>query len=169
MEFCCKVNQGCRWSFKTLFLRIWMSLFRRQQYICAYFPINIYKFSSDFLTPTQNKKTIIFHVLILWDSVRKRTASSIMKVHCKKHHFVPNRCIYLNQSNVEATQDIYLLQSEFGFGMHILLLFQIDPITLNGIICFKWIYIYLVQGDVFLQSMCRRCITFSIIPFNAFV
>ena len=29
-------------------------------------------------------------------------------VHCKKHHFVPNRYIYLNQSNVEAMQDIYL-------------------------------------------------------------
>ena len=28
-------------------------------------------------------------------------------------HFVPNLYIYLNQSNVEATQDTYLLQSEF--------------------------------------------------------
>ncbi len=33
--------------------------------------------------------------------------------HCKKRHFVPNRYIYLNQSNIEAMQDIYLRQSEF--------------------------------------------------------
>ncbi len=50
-------------------------------------------------------------------------------------HFVPNLYIYLNQSNVEATQDTYLLQSEFVVAKHILLLFQIVPITLNGIVC----------------------------------
>ncbi len=55
----------------------------------------------------------------------------------KKRHFVPNRYIYLNQSDIEATQDIYLLQSEFVVAKHDLLLFQIVPITLNGIICFK--------------------------------
>ncbi len=39
--------------------------------------------------------------------------------HCKKHHFVPNIYINLNQSNIEATQDIYLLQSEFVVAKHI--------------------------------------------------
>ena len=58
-------------------------------------------------------------------------------LHCKKHHFVPNRYIYVNQSNIEEIQDIYLLQSEFVVVKHNLLLFQIVPITLNDIICFK--------------------------------
>ncbi len=36
-------------------------------------------------------------------------------LNCTKRHFVPNRYIYLNQSNIETTQDIYLLQGEFWY------------------------------------------------------
>ncbi len=63
-------------------------------------------------------------------------------LHCKKRHFVSNRCIYLNQSNVESTQDIYLLQSEFVIAKQNFLSCQIVVITLNGIICFKKIYLF---------------------------
>ncbi len=47
---------------------------------------------------------------ILQDHIGKILATEIL--HCKKHHFAANRNIYLNQGNIEATQDIYLLQSE---------------------------------------------------------
>ena len=58
-------------------------------------------------------------------------------IHCKKHHFVSNTYIYLIQSNIDATQDIYLLQKEFVIAKHNLLSFQIVPITLTDIISFK--------------------------------
>ena len=45
--------------------------------------------------------------------------------------------IYFNQNNIEATQDIYLLQKEFVTEKHNVLSFQIVGITLNGIIFFK--------------------------------
>ncbi len=62
----------------------------------------------------------------------------LMKIiHFKKRHFVPNRYIYCNQSNIEAMQDIYLLQNEFVVAKHKLLWFQIVAITLNDNICFK--------------------------------
>ena len=41
-----------------------------------------------------------------------------MSLHCKKHHFVPNRYFYLNQSSIEAMQDIYLSQSETVGAKH---------------------------------------------------
>ena len=75
----------------------------------------------------------------------------------KKRHFVPNRYIYLNQCNVEAMKDTYLLQSEFVVGKHILLLFQIVPVTLNCIICFKQIYLF---GTKWRFLQCRH---FSIV------
>ncbi len=39
-------------------------------------------------------------------------------------------------------QDIYLPQKEFAIAKHNLLSFQIVGITLNGIICFKKIYLF---------------------------
>ena len=63
-------------------------------------------------------------------------------VHCKKYHFVPNRYIYLNQSNVEALQDIYLLQNEFVVAMHNLQSLWMTLFVSNR-------YIYLVQSGIF--------------------
>ncbi len=68
-----------------------------------------------------------------------RCLSQNTHLHCKKHHFVSNRYIYLNQSNIEATQDIYSLQKEVVSVKHHFLSFQVVAITLNDIICFKYI------------------------------
>ncbi len=62
----------------------------------------------------------------------KKSAAWPKAPHCKKLHFVPNRYFYLNQSSIEAMQDIYLSQIEID-----LLSFQIVTNALNNVTSLK--------------------------------
>ncbi len=85
----------------------------------------------------QNDINIMLMVVNWYESNRLVHDWFFKSLHCKKRHFVPNRYIYLNLSNVEATQDIYLIRIQFVLAKHNLLSLQIVVITLNEIICFK--------------------------------
>ncbi len=76
------------------------------------------------------------HIVLLLGRGTNHAPNHAPIMHCKKRRFVSNRynIIYLNQSNIEATQDIYLLQMEFVTAKHNFLSFQIVAITLNDMI-----------------------------------